>query len=248
MFAGNQRQIEVTCRNAGKEPARAQVHTRLYQATSATAVSLGESPWKELTILPGQTVLESATLDFPTVKAETQFLVKWVEGTNKVIGTTEVLVYPTNLLSELKTIAGEEPLGVFDPNNQLKPLLKSAAVEFSDLEETGVEVYRGKLVIAGPFQNTKQVPETLAAQLKFLAEKGIAVVWLQPPPDKKSALTPSYYVVAEATVPQGIRVQALGGRAQALSENPQAQLNLIYLSRLALRPEPLRLPFSTPQP
>jgi hypothetical protein len=48
-----------------------------------------------LRVLPQQTVLESAQLEFPAVKTETKFLVQWI-GRNDVIGKMEVLVYPTN--------------------------------------------------------------------------------------------------------------------------------------------------------
>ena len=72
------------------------------------------------------------------MKAETKFLVQWLENSNSVIGKTEVLVYPTNLLDELKLLVdeGEKNLGVLDPKKQLKPALKSSAVKFVDLEET----------------------------------------------------------------------------------------------------------------
>ena len=60
------------------------------------------------------------------MKAETKFLVQWLEDSNSVIGRTEVLVYPTNLLHELKLLVdeSEDNLGVLDPQNQLKPALK----------------------------------------------------------------------------------------------------------------------------
>src|ERR1039458_8627212 len=136
VFAGDARKITVTWRNAGDKNASADVRTRLYQASSATAVPLSEKNWKKIEILPGQTVLESASMDFPAVNAETRFLIQWLAGTNRVIGKTEVLVYPTNLLSELKPLLGDANFGVLDPNNELKPLLKTAKVDFIDLGET----------------------------------------------------------------------------------------------------------------
>src|SRR5579862_7212568 len=105
VFAGRAREIAVVWHNAGRQPAKAEIHTRVFQTTSATAVQLGEYLWKNLQVLPGQTVLESAQLDFPDVKAETRFLVQWLENTNRVIGVTEVRVYPTNLLKELRPLA-----------------------------------------------------------------------------------------------------------------------------------------------
>jgi len=153
VFAGQGREIAVAWRNAGNQRFESEIRMALFQASSSTAAPLGTVPWKNLEVLPGQTVLESAKLDFPAVNAATRFVIRWVAGDDRVLGTSDVLVHPTNLLKELKPLAGDEPLGVLDPQNQLKPLLKAAAVEFSDLEDAGVEDYRGKLVIAGPFQS-----------------------------------------------------------------------------------------------
>jgi hypothetical protein len=249
LLAGNARPISVLVRNDSALPASAELHAQVYQASSATAVLLSEAPWKKLEVLPGQTVIESATLDLPAVKAETRFIIKWLEGTNTVLGTTETLVYPTNLLKELEPLAGEEPLGVFDPQNQLKPLLKSARVEFADLEDAGVENYAGKLAIAGPFLSKGQMRASLPSHIQALARKGVAVVWIQPPPEREARrrerLKPSFY-----TVPEGKAVVVIVQAAlvDAISQNPQAQLNLVQFARLALHPEPPRLPYLTPEP
>ena len=77
-FAGVGAQISVRFHNPDNRPATADLRTRLYQAGSAIAAPWDDTPWKELTVLPGQTVLESAVLTFPPVKAETRFLVQWL--------------------------------------------------------------------------------------------------------------------------------------------------------------------------
>jgi hypothetical protein len=247
VFGGDARTIQLTWHNPGQERFSRGLSARLYQATSATAVPLGTTSWKTLDVLPGQTVIESARLNFPAVNAETRFVIQWLAGANQVVGTTEVLVYPTNLLKELKPLAGEDPLGVLDPQNRLKPLLKAAAVEFRDLEDAGVEGYRGKLVIAGPFQSQKELRNGLATQLQALANKGAGLVWLLPPPEREERrpgkLRPSFYIVPEG---KGAVVVAQASLIAGLSEKPQAQLNLIECARLALHPEAPRLPEATP--
>jgi hypothetical protein len=245
VFGGEVRTITFTWHYSGREPFRQQLSTRLYQASSATAIPLETALWKTLEILPGQTVIETARLTFPEVKAETRFVIHWLAGTNQVLGTSEVWVYPTNLLKELKTLAGEEPLGVLDPQDQLKPLLKAVAAEFSDLADANMENYPGKLVIAGPFQNKAQMREGLASQLQALAKKGVAVVWLQPPPERKDPLKPSFYTVIEG---KGGVVVVQGSLVAQLADRPQAQLNLVHFARLALHPEPGALPHLLPQP
>jgi hypothetical protein len=147
------------------------------------------------------------------------------------------------LLKDLKPLAGDEPLGVFDPQNQLKPLLKAATVEYQDLENSGLEDYPGKLAIIGPFQSKAQIPEEAGNRIKKMAAKGVAVVWMQPPPEKRQALKPSFYTVPEG---KGSVVVVQAALIDNLPENPQAQLNLVHFARLALHPELPRLPSLSP--
>jgi hypothetical protein len=238
-FAGEGRAISLRLRNSGDRLVKAALRMRLYQADSATAASWGEAAWKTLAVLPGQTVLESVSLTFPAVRAETRFLVQWLDGTNKVIGVTEVLVYPSDLLKDLQPLAGKDPLGVLDPSNELKPLLKALPVECQDLEDTGLENYRGRLAILRPFESRTQMREGLPSRVKALAQKGVAVVWIQPPPEeKRRGLKPSFYALLEG---KAAVVVAQADLVANLAESPQSQLNLIQLARFALDHEPPRL-------
>jgi hypothetical protein len=176
VFAGAGVRVALTWRHAGGIPLDLALRASVFQVSSATAIPLGERPWRPLRMLPGQTVLESGTIDLPEVKAETRFVIKWLSGSNIVVGTTEVLGYPTNLLGELKTPAGDEPPGVLDVSNALKPLLKAAGIGFADLADSGTDNYQGRLVIAGPFHNRSQMGDGLATQLRTLARRGVAVV------------------------------------------------------------------------
>ena len=245
VFAGDARQITVTWHNAGDKSASVNIRMRLYQISSATAAPLSEKSWKKIEILSGQTVLESASMDFPAVNAETRFLIQWLAGTNQVIGKTEVLVYPTNLLGELKPLLGEENFGVLDPNDELKPLLKQNRVEFSDLGEAALEEFQGKLAIIGPFSTKAQMREGLAQSIQRIAGKGVAVVWIQPPPGPKDQIKPSFYIVPEG---KGLVVVVQADLVARLPENPKSQLNLVYFCKLALNPTPVSLPDLKTQP
>jgi hypothetical protein len=245
VFAGDARKIAVTWHNAGDKCTGADVRLRLYQTSSATAAPLSEKAWKKIEIPPGQTVLESASMDFPAVNSETRFLIQWLAGTNQVVGKTEVLVYPTNLLSELKPLLGGENLGVLDPNNELKPLLKQNHVEFSDLAETALEDFQGKLAIIGPFSTKAPMREGLAQTIQKIARKGVGVVWIQPPPGPKDQIKPSFYIVPEG---KGSIVVVQADLVARLPENPKSQLNLVYFCKLALNPTPLSLPDLKTQP
>jgi hypothetical protein len=241
VFVGDARKIAVVWHNVGDNTAEAEIRARILQTSSATTVRLGETPWKKLQVLPRQTVLESAWLDFPPVKAETKFLVQWLENSNSVIGRTEVWVYPTNLLDELKLLVneGEKNLGVLDPKNQLKPALKSAAVKFVDLTETGLDDFTGKLAIIGPCGPDDPEWNGLANRISKLAQKGTAVVWIQSPPKKRDKIQPSFYTVPQS---RAVVVVVQPELAADLPDNPQSQLNLIYFCKLALNPQPSALP------
>jgi hypothetical protein len=245
VFGGGPSAVSVTLSNGGEQDFTAEMSTRIYQASSATAAPVSEAAWKTLRVLPQQIVLESARLEFPAVKAETKFLVQWLESTNRVLGTTEVLVYATNLCAELKPLLGEETLGVLDPNNELKPLLQQNGVAFVDLAEMALEDFSGKLAIVGPFHTKAQMREGLGRSIQTLAKHHVAVVWLMPPPEKRAKLMPSFYPVPFGT---NAVVVAQAELVSRLPENPQAQLNLIHFCQLALQPQSPAVPDSLLQP
>jgi hypothetical protein len=239
VFGGEARPLSLVFSNGGAAPVKVELRTRLVQASSATVVPIAERPWKQLQVLPNQTVVEVMTLDFPAVKAETRFLIQWVAGASNIVGRTEVLVYPTNLLTQLTALAGDEPLGVFDPADALKPLLRLQAVPFQDLFEDGPDKFRGKLAVFGPFETKAQMRTSLRDDIRALAKRGIAVVWLQPPPEKHAPIKPSFYFVSEGG---GIVVVAAHSLVAQLATRPEAQLNLLGLAEEALHPTPMNLP------
>jgi hypothetical protein len=237
VFSGTARTISLLISNASDTTSTAQVSARLYQASSATTMRLYDASWKTLQMLPRQTIVEAAVLDLPIIDARSRFVIQWVAGTNHILGRTEVLVYPNNLLKELNSLVADKQLGVFDPQNQLKPLLKSIGVEIADLQDVGMLSFGGNLAIIGPLASREQMGDGLANQIEAMSKKGIGVVWILPP--QRDKIESSFYTVpfdGHATV----IVQA--ALVANLPDKPQAQLNLIHFARLALHPEPVRLP------
>jgi len=233
VFGGDDRSISVTFKNGGDKPLPMEAGWRFFQTTSATAVLLRQAPWKTLQAQPGQAIIESLVLDFPAVRAETPFLIQWLESTNHVIGTTEVWAYPTNLLAELQTLAPREDLlGIFDPNSKIKPLLAALNIPFSDLEWAGIARFRGRLAVIGPFDSKAQMPGDLEHRILTAAGKGVGVVWLLPPRHWREKLQPSFQVVPTNARPV-IKVQDY--LVAGLATNPTAQLNLLHFARLALQ-------------
>jgi hypothetical protein len=242
VFFGAVKNISVIFYNSGRQDFNDEIRVRIYQASSATAVLLSDNSWKRLQVPAGETVLESAALDFPAVKAKTKFLVQWLADTN-VLGVTPVLVYPTNLLQSLKSFLSETNFGVFDPGNRLKPLLKAQGIRFVDLGETELDDFSGQLAVIGPFQSHEQMPDSLANRIETIAKKNAAVVWIQPPQEKTGNLQPSFYCVQKS---QTAVVVVQPDFVSNLAENPQSQLNLIYFCQLALNPQPPVLPGLSP--
>jgi len=250
VFGGSTQIIRVDWHNAESAMIETDIRMRMMQLSSATSAPIGEAPWKTLRVLPGQTVIEAAAIGFPAVRGKTRFLVQWLEGSNHVAGATEGCVYPTNLLCELQPLIGKDGvLGVFDPQNELKDLLRNAKVDFLDLGNTELAKFRGKLAIVGPFDPKASPGSVEAAQIKALAENGVGVVWVQSPARESGAaeekLQPSFYSVPELqTATVVVQPEMLAN----LAGNPRAQLNLIHFCKLALRPQPLTLPSVKKQP
>lgn len=240
VFAGDNRPVTVEFHNPAQQPTETALRTQLYQAGSATIIRLGDPrDWKKLEVLPGQTVLESTPLDFPSVREATPFLVQWLDEKSTVLGKTLVMVYPTNILRELIPLAGNKPLGIFDPHDMLKPLLKRLDVEFEDLALAGVASFSGRLAIIGQFESKDEMDDDLSDRIRKLAKRGKAVVWLQAPAKKHGKILPTFY-----SVPEGSNATVIVQPEMVvdLPENPQAQLNLIFFCQLALHPQAPVLP------
>jgi hypothetical protein len=220
VFAGSTQIVRVVLHNAGDAPASRDVDMRLVQLTAASAVSIGDArPWKKIDLLPRQTVLETMAVAFPEVRAATGFGVELVG-----IGRVRVTAWPHDVLQRLKTLAGDVPLGVFDPNGQLKTLLKQASVAMADFE---IEPTDSKLAIV--WSNGRNLPESVKSRVT----KGMSAVWI------RSSTVPTSYAVR---IGAGVIVVAPESTIRGLADSPLPQLTLIRDAELALQPEALRLP------
>jgi hypothetical protein len=246
VFGGGTQQFSVMIHNPQNVEVEGDVRFRLYQAGSSTAAPIGEPhEWRKLRVLPGQTVLETASLDFPALNAKSRLIVQWLNNDNKVLGRTDITVYPSNVLSGLKPLLRGSDLGIWDPTAVLKPSLKQNGVETSDLQDSGLASFQGRLAIIGPNSSADQMPETFARSIESLVTRGVAVVWIQPPPSGKERPKPSFYLVPSG---KGAAVLVQPELVANFSDNPKAQESLVQWCAWALNPEPLHLPHLNKQP
>ncbi len=244
VFSGNSRIISMVFSNSSGNDFVGEIRVRNFQATSAIAALVSDALLKKIEVPANETVLETAALDFPQMKAKAKFLVQWQEDTNRIIGISEVLVYPTNLLQALR-MADKSDFGVFDPNNLLKPLLSAQGIKFIDLGEMNLTNFTGKLAVIGPFESKAQEPDNLAKSILAIARNNVAVVWMQPPAKENDKLQPSFYPVRKR---ETAVIVAQDDLVADLAENPQSQLNLVSLCHLAMDPPPAALPDLESQP
>ena len=241
LFSGKAQDVNVVFRNASKATVETSVRAKLFQLTSATATPVMELPSKPLKVLKGQTILETVTIDLPIVRAPTRFVLRWMDDGSRNLGRTEIMAYPPGLLKELKGLSGEGRVGVVDPQNKLKPLLKSVEVEAEDLETKELEEYEGKLIIAGPFESGTQVPARLGERLRNLRRRGIGSVWIQPRQRGRPAADPSYFIV-DGTANKPAIVVASAETVADIENNPEAQIRLLRMASLATNPKPFETP------
>jgi len=239
IFGGGTRKIVTMWQNPTDSLLEVGVRFKLYQASSATAAPFKDIFWKTLQVLPGQTVLESALVRFPHVNAETQFIIQWIADSKQILGKIDVLVYPHDLLKEMKPLAGDDSIGLFDPADILKPLFRTLSIDLTDLQDIGLDQFHGRLAILGPFESTTQMPETFEQNVKAMARKSASVVWLQAPRHPHEFLKPSFCILHEG---RGTIVLAQADLAANLLENPESQLNLVQLARMAVHPEMCKPP------
>jgi len=225
--------------NPGPTEVAADIRFKLCQAGGLITAPVSEGAWKKLRILPGQTVLETGSFDFPSVRGRTAFILKFYDGVND-IGAMQVQVYPTNLLNELKMLAADRPVGVLEENNMLKTLLNFRNIETADLLENGLSHFEGKLAMVGSPGSTNALPNHYTSKIPEAAMKGMGVVWIQPERSRRTGtIQPSFYVVPRG---RGAVVVVQQDFLSDLENNPISQLRLIECCRLAVKSEAPHLP------
>jgi hypothetical protein len=152
----------------------------------------------------------------PAVRGPTRFVLE-CKGTGRV----PVIAVPVEVLKGLTRLAeAEHPLGVFDPDGKLRPVLKQAGVEFVDFEG---EARDCRLLIAW----TKDAKTTLPDSITSRVKRGTALVWVRPH-RLAGVLATRWEAGTVVVVPP------------AAAETAAMQFNLVRYAELALTPDAWR--------
>lgn len=244
VFAGGARAVEVRFRNDAATPSRVEVRLHLFQLTSATAAPVGGARvWKTLAVLPGQTVVESAGVEVPSVRVSTRFAARWLDAGGRLLGVTELWAHPDNLLDALKLLVGGQPIGVAESRPGLQLVLAARGIPVAELKRAeDCNRFRGRLAFVANQPESTQGELRLEPALLARAKEGLAVVWFQTPP---AISPPALPVVERVRVGRGTVLLAPASTLDNLAHSPTAQLALVRLAELALSP-PAQLLALTP--
>ena len=218
-FGGGTRTLQVAFRNRVDHPAEAEIGWGVYQASSATVLPVNRMPlWKKLQLLARQTVLEDVKVELPLVRAETRFLVRFTQG-DAMVGLQEVWVYPSNLLAELSSMLGSEPVALQGMPESLPQTLTRAGVKAVELTTLSASK-TNRLVLLGP----------LAGTLGDATPRHDGIIQFLRLPAPDSFIAPLYEVVFTNRT---MRVVAQESALTNLSVDPWAQLRLLRMACLA---------------
>jgi hypothetical protein len=236
--------IEVVVSNSGSALFTDDIQTRVYQGSSATMMPIAPAKtWKKIEVAPGKRLIESVGVDYPSVTSATTFQVQFLDGAKKVVGKVGVQVLPADVLKQLSTLNGNKPVGIYDPENQLKPVLSRLHVDFDDLQnDPAFDAFHGKFLIAGPFSSLDKVNESLRARVSAKLKQSCSVVWLLPP--QLQAPFGSVCLSEENASEVVLHDVAF----KELAHSASAQFNLLRSVHFALDPQKLSLSRNRPTP
>lgn len=241
VFGGSKANVKMVFQNTGDANFSGEMAMKLFLTSSSTVAPLDERHWKKLNVLASQTITESAPLEMPKVERAVKVLIQWIAPAGHIAGNTELIVYPTNLLLELKLLLGGDGanFGVLDPHHQFKSAFETSGIKFVDLAETELGGFAGRLALVGPCNPDDPEWNGLAERIQAVAKKGTPVVWIQRPQRDEGGAAPSYYVALQNRTAVVVAQPELVAN---IVDNPRSQINLLHFCKLALLPETPALP------
>jgi hypothetical protein len=235
-FGGGLRTIEVLFHNRGETNVELPVGIQLLQASSATAAPWSPPrAWRSLVLAPSQTSVERALIEFPSVRAETQFWVRFVRGKD-VLGHKPLLVFPDGLLTNLAHAV--KSVMVLSEGPEMRRVLIEAGFLLNESILPAEDPSRPSLMITGPAFEPSETASGISSA-RSRAKAGLAVVLILPDEDPRMLAAPSFY---PSSLGKGTLVTVRAGTLAHLATDPMAQLRLARVMRLALGRETLEPP------
>lgn len=229
VFGGATRWVPVKFHNRSNQTVTEEMRIQMLQASSATAAPTGASaPWKRLTLLSRQTILEQAAVELPVVRGPTRFLLR-ISNPETLLGVVEVWAYPSNLLAELGTLLDGQPLLLSGVDESWKTLLTAAGVRTQGFAEVVSSERFSKLAILGPIAKSAE-DFALAHAVSLLANEGAGVIWIKSAPTPDGMTEPSYALLKARRTAV---VVAQDYTLTNLATDPWAQARLVRMARIA---------------
>jgi hypothetical protein len=148
VFGGRAGVVVVTISNKSAERSSAKLGYRLFQLTSSTAAPVNQvTAWKELELLPGQTVIEEIAIEVPEVKAPTGFRIQVLDGEQKALGAAVVRALPEKALASVNEMVGGAAVGLLAQNEELVAALRRLGLHCEVLKADTIDQFNGPLVI-----------------------------------------------------------------------------------------------------
>jgi len=162
VFGGQEERVQIGFIHSDPEAIRVELGFRLWQSAASTAIPLGPSETFRILDLPPRVECRfQVPVTFPEPDDSAEFVVQWIVG-ERSLGASRVLVIPRDHLRRWAQRHRDRDLWIYDPAEELKPVLKEFDVPFLDLlTMSGPPAGRG-LLILGPFEKSNRdevVPE-----------------------------------------------------------------------------------------
>jgi hypothetical protein len=221
-------QLTLTWTNLDSEQFDAEITGKVFQESSKLAMPLPVEVKTRLQLLPNQTALAQVAVDVPELREKSSLLIRWQDA-SQVIGKTELTVYSRNMLHELETLAGDKGIGVESSDANFKAAFKNARVKFEDIDKAEIHSFDGRILIA------TDCPKKTALSI---AKRGIVVISIVQP-EANDPLKPNFFAIPNG---RGVVVLVQGDFIENFDMNPESQLRLIQICRMATKPGHPELP------
>jgi hypothetical protein len=233
LFAGENKSVRLYVKNSANAARKINMESRTYQIATAVAAPLGErKKWKEISIEPGQTIVEKFPITLPAIRTTTTFVLKFYEQDNVVeVGSVQLLVYPEDLLSDLAQFSKTNQLAILDEENYLGTAISKTDYNVTRAKSLEERVQSDKpvvlIVVAEKGSDFGRAAEDLS---KWTA----GVIWVRRP----SALNLDELPIEVSKKGEATLVTIDRVLLEDFQESPPAQMNLLRCLRRVLQGKP----------